>query len=311
MSAQRSNRSQLIEGTLRCLGRLPPERITARAIVAESGTNLGSITYHFGSKDKLVTEAAILGLNRWLTEIDRGLGGQSGLSPAARFRRLAEVFESSRHRHAGLARNFIGALAKAQHDPRLRGLLAAGFRRSRPNVAAVLQLGEDQTANDAAGLVLAMFHAREPRSRTAAETLPTFFPGRLGLRSSRRLFTAPQTAAPRPERARADSSFRYTGHGLLRTCVLDRQSDLSRGNETLVVRSAEQWFRDHGRVQAGARAAERSARPPRRASDDGGSSQHSASPGFPGHRMTAPSGVLRTWLNSWAGIGHVAVGVHR
>jgi len=158
MSAQRSNRSQLIEGTLRCLGRLPPERITARAIVAESGTNLGSITYHFGSKDKLVTEAAILGLNRWLTEIDRGLGGQSGLSPAARFRRLAEVFESSRHRHAGLARNFIGALAKAQHDPRLRGLLAAGFRRSRPNVAAVLQLGEDQTANDAAGLVLAMFH---------------------------------------------------------------------------------------------------------------------------------------------------------
>jgi hypothetical protein len=99
-----------------------------------------------------------LGLDRWLAEIDRGLGEQSRLSSAARFRRVAEVFESSRQRHAGLARNFIGALVKAQHDPRLRGLLVAGFRRSRPNVAAVLRLGEDETANDAAGLVLAMFH---------------------------------------------------------------------------------------------------------------------------------------------------------
>lgn len=158
MSRRRSNRSQLIEGTLRCLERLPPERITARAITAESETNLGSITYHFGSKDELVTEAAILGLDRWLAKIDHGLGERSGLSPAARFRRVADVFTSSRQRHAGLARNFIGALAKAHHDARLRRLLTAGFRRSRPNLAAVLRLGEDQAANDAAGLVLAMFH---------------------------------------------------------------------------------------------------------------------------------------------------------
>src|SRR5919106_6153791 len=57
VSPQRSNRSRLVEGTLRCLERLPPERITARAIAKESGANLASITYHFGSKDALVTEA--------------------------------------------------------------------------------------------------------------------------------------------------------------------------------------------------------------------------------------------------------------
>jgi len=158
MSPQRSNRLQLIEGTLRCLERLPPERITARAIADEAGANLASITYHFGSKDKLVTEAAILGLDRWLTEIDRGLGEQSAQTPAGRFRRAAEAVEASRKRHAGLARNFIGAVAKAQHEPKLRRLLAAGFRRSRPNVAAVLQLGDDRAGHDAAGLVLAMFH---------------------------------------------------------------------------------------------------------------------------------------------------------
>jgi AcrR family transcriptional regulator len=158
MSPQRSNRSALLEGALRCLERLPPERVTARAIAAEAGANIASITYHFHSKDKLVTEAAVLGLDRWLAEIDRGLADQPAQSPAVRFRRAAEAFESSRQRHSGLARNFIGAVAKAQHDPRLRRTLAAGFRRSRPNVARVLRLGGDDVATDAAALVLAMFH---------------------------------------------------------------------------------------------------------------------------------------------------------
>lgn len=157
MSPQRSNRAQLVEGTLRCLERLPPERVTARAIAKESGANLASITYHFGSKDDLVTEAVIEGLDRWLAEIARGLGVLAAQDPAARFRRAGEVVEATRQRHTGLARNFIGALAKAQHDRRVRELLAAGFHRSRPRVAALLGLGADQAAHDAAGLVLALF----------------------------------------------------------------------------------------------------------------------------------------------------------
>ncbi|MGH2978845.1 MAG: TetR/AcrR family transcriptional regulator [Solirubrobacterales bacterium] len=158
MSPQRSNRSNLIEGTLCCLERLPPERITARAIAEESGANLASIAYHFGSKDNLVTEAVIEGLDRWLADIAGGLGDLASQEPAARFRRAAEVIETSRRRHSGLAKNFVGALARAQHDSRIRDMLAGGFRRSRPNVASLLGLGSDQAGQDAAGLVLALFH---------------------------------------------------------------------------------------------------------------------------------------------------------
>jgi AcrR family transcriptional regulator len=158
VSPQRSNRSNLIEGTLRCLERLPPERITARAIAEESGANLASIAYHFGSKDELVTEAVIEGLDRWLAEVERGLGDLASADPAARYRRAGEVIEASRRRHTGLAKNFIGALAKAQHDERVRDRLAAGFRRTRPAVAALLDLGSDRAGEDAAGLVLAQFN---------------------------------------------------------------------------------------------------------------------------------------------------------
>jgi AcrR family transcriptional regulator len=157
VSAQRSNRSFLIEGTLRCLERLPPERITARAIAQESGANLASIAYHFGSKDDLVAAAVIEGLDRWLADVARGLGDLSSRAPGATLQRAAEVIEMSRERHTGLAKNFVGALAKAQHDSRIRERLAAGFRRSRREVASVLGLGGDQAGEDSAGLVLALF----------------------------------------------------------------------------------------------------------------------------------------------------------
>jgi AcrR family transcriptional regulator len=157
VSPQRSNRSNLIEGTLRCLERLPPERITAREISDESGANLASIAYHFGSKEDLVTEAVIVGLDRWLEEIAGALGDLETQAPPERFRRAWGVIEATRERHRGLARNFAGAVARAQHDQRIREMLAEGFRHTRPNVAALLGLGSDRAGEDAAGLVHSLF----------------------------------------------------------------------------------------------------------------------------------------------------------
>jgi AcrR family transcriptional regulator len=157
VSPQRSNLQQLVEGTLRCLERLPFEHVSARVIAKESHANLASIAYHFGSKDNLVT-AVILGLDRWLMEIEAKMGDLSGLSPAMRFRRASQIMEETRKQHTALAKNFIGALARAQHDERVRTLLAAGFHRTRPELANLLGLGNDQVGTDAAGLVLALFY---------------------------------------------------------------------------------------------------------------------------------------------------------
>lgn len=152
MSPQRSNRSQLIDGTLRCLERLPPERVMARVIAEESGANLASITYHFGSKDNLVTEAVIAGLDRWLADI------AASMETPASFQRAAEVVGRTGPAHAGLARNLLAAMARAQHDERVRELLADGFARTRVNVARLLGLGEDEAGTDAGGLVVALFN---------------------------------------------------------------------------------------------------------------------------------------------------------
>lgn len=53
------HREDLLEGAKRCLLEKGFVRTTARDIVKESGTNLASIGYHYGSKDKLLAEAYI------------------------------------------------------------------------------------------------------------------------------------------------------------------------------------------------------------------------------------------------------------
>jgi len=158
LSPQRSNHDQLIEGTIRCLERLPAERITARAIADEAGANLASIGYHFGSKDDLVAAAVVAGLDRWLAEIERAFVDLQSDTPPERFRKAANVIEETRQRHAGLAQNFFAALAKAPHDSRVREQLAAGFHRTRSSVAALFELGHDQAGIDAAGVALAQFY---------------------------------------------------------------------------------------------------------------------------------------------------------
>jgi AcrR family transcriptional regulator len=158
VSPQRSNRYQLVEGTLRCLERLPAEKVTARVIADESAANLASITYHFGSKDELLTEAVIAGLDRWLAEIARRLDEIGARAPEERFRAALAVVANSRRQHEGLARNFLVALARTSYDERVRQLLTEGFRRTRGEVASVLGLGTDSAGRDAAGLVLALFN---------------------------------------------------------------------------------------------------------------------------------------------------------
>lgn len=53
------HREDLLDGAKRCLLEKGFARTTARDIVKESGTNLASIGYHYGSKDALLAQAYV------------------------------------------------------------------------------------------------------------------------------------------------------------------------------------------------------------------------------------------------------------
>lgn len=65
-AGQPTTESRLIEGTIDCLRRYGLRGTTSRAIAAAAGANLGAITYHFGSKDELVSQSLLHAIRGWV-----------------------------------------------------------------------------------------------------------------------------------------------------------------------------------------------------------------------------------------------------
>ncbi|GAB2951243.1 TetR/AcrR family transcriptional regulator [Streptomyces pseudoechinosporeus] len=77
------HREDLLEGAKRCLLEKGFGRTTARDIVKESGTNLASIGYHYGSKDALLAEAYVSIVEGVSDAFDAGEHVTTGTEPGS------------------------------------------------------------------------------------------------------------------------------------------------------------------------------------------------------------------------------------
>ncbi len=112
--------------------------ITARDLVAASGTNLGSISYHFGSKDALLDEAAKLVFEEWAQTIARTVGADPDAPPDRRLAQALELilddFEAMRPYFLG----FVQIVAGSERSPETRERLAVHYRSQRETVTATI-----------------------------------------------------------------------------------------------------------------------------------------------------------------------------
>jgi AcrR family transcriptional regulator len=111
-------------------------RITARDLVAASGTNLASIGYHFGSKEALLNEAIGESFTEWNDRILAAAMSEADESPLGRlmnaWRVMLDDFEAARPIFVA----FIEALAQAERSPELRAQLAAQYDALRRDIGA-------------------------------------------------------------------------------------------------------------------------------------------------------------------------------
>jgi AcrR family transcriptional regulator len=143
-----THRTRLLDAARTLLREREYGNISARDLVAASGTNLGSIGYHFGSKEALLNEAIGLALEDWAQAIGDAIhvdadGGLAALMVDS-MRAVLDEHESIRPYYLA----FIEALARSARSPALREQLAAHYRRQRDRVAGwILEaLGEDAIA---------------------------------------------------------------------------------------------------------------------------------------------------------------------
>jgi AcrR family transcriptional regulator len=84
------HREDLLAGAVACLREKGYTRTTARDIVAASGTNLGSIGYHYGSLEALLTAAVLAAIEEWGAQLAAAM--TAGVDPAASFPRRFEQY---------------------------------------------------------------------------------------------------------------------------------------------------------------------------------------------------------------------------
>jgi AcrR family transcriptional regulator len=108
---------------------------TSRAITAAAGANLGSITYHFGSKDALLAEAVGTAIETLIAPALEALQDE-GADPVTRMlaavSRLQQAYEQSR----GDAAAYLEALVQSQRRPLLRERVSRTFAEVRAALAA-------------------------------------------------------------------------------------------------------------------------------------------------------------------------------
>jgi AcrR family transcriptional regulator len=155
------NREALLEGAIRCLETRGYAQTTARDLVRESGTNLGAIGYHYGSKEALLYEALTVCFRRWLQRLGSEAMSLAGTSPAdVGAVLLAKVYEAIRSDRAIVAA-FFEALCQAERSEELRMQLADLYCELRAGtaevIAALAGLSADNPAVESlASLVLAL-----------------------------------------------------------------------------------------------------------------------------------------------------------
>jgi AcrR family transcriptional regulator len=141
--ARQTHRHALLEAATTLLRERDYGEITARDLVGASNTNLGSIGYHFGSKEALLNEAIGQALEEWTEAVGRATRGDPESTPTERMRNSlsAVLDEFEQVRPYFLA--FIEALSRSAHSPELAQQLAAHYERQRQRVAGLLGEGLD------------------------------------------------------------------------------------------------------------------------------------------------------------------------
>lgn len=142
------HRDQLLAAARQLLEDKGYAHITARDLVAASGTNLASIGYHFGSKAGLLNAALGVVFEEWATQLTEIALADPAASPLERAHRAWGAMLAGLTGRRALLVSFMEALAQADRDPQLREQLAGMYRVVRARVSEIVSRALDTTPDD-------------------------------------------------------------------------------------------------------------------------------------------------------------------
>lgn len=133
-----SAREALLDGARQCLEDRGYARTTARDVAAAAGVSLGTIPYHFGSMEVLLSEAIADNARDWLASFASLVAEGASASPGGLLRRSVVEFFRLLESDRAVLICFLEAVALADRLPGVRRRLAAQYEELRHAVDAML-----------------------------------------------------------------------------------------------------------------------------------------------------------------------------
>ncbi|MDQ1048799.1 TetR/AcrR family transcriptional regulator [Streptomyces sp. V4I2] len=153
------HREDLLEGAKRCLLQKGFARTTARDIVKESGTNLASIGYHYGSKDALLAQAYVAIVEDMGDAFE---GGGAGLSaePGSleRFQEVWSNIVGTMRKPGSIWHLSMEVVVMGDQMPEVRDHLARAQREAGRGLIPLLMGGREEDVSDETADTLGLFY---------------------------------------------------------------------------------------------------------------------------------------------------------
>ncbi|MGI5378408.1 TetR/AcrR family transcriptional regulator [Streptomyces sp. CA-251387] len=144
------HREDLLEGAKRCLLAKGFVRTTARDIVKESGTNLASIGYHYGSKDALLAQAYVA-LVEGLGDAFEGDGTVGLTAEPGSIERFQEVWSNiigTMREPGSVWRLSVEIIALGDQLPEVRDYLSRAQLEAGRGIIPLLMGGREEDVRD-------------------------------------------------------------------------------------------------------------------------------------------------------------------
>src|SRR5688572_26241533 len=144
------HREDLLEGAKRCLLEKGFVRTTARDIVKESGTNLASIGYHYGSKDALLAEAYVSIVEGVSDAFEAGEHVSTGTEPGSleRFHAAWSNIIGTMREPGSAWRLSMEIVAIGEKVPEVRDHLAKGQRHAASGIIPLFMGGQEEDVSE-------------------------------------------------------------------------------------------------------------------------------------------------------------------
>ncbi|WP_085213527.1 TetR/AcrR family transcriptional regulator [Streptomyces sp. Amel2xC10] len=154
------HREDLLEGAKRCLLQKGFARTTARDIVKESGTNLASIGYHYGSKDALLAQAYVTLVEELSDAFEGEAAGQAPGEPGSleRFRAVWANVVATMREPGSLWRLSMEIVVMGDQLPGVRDELVRAQREGARGFVSLLMGVPEEKVTDATADTLGGFY---------------------------------------------------------------------------------------------------------------------------------------------------------